>query len=203
MRPCGWDTKLQGDSLTPKILAKNIALWALTKKAHDVTIMDLRKVTDMADFFVVCSGDSDTQVKAIADAVTDGMEGAGVEAWHREGLTERQWVLLDYVDVVVHVFHKEARKFYGLEKLWGDAKTEKVEDIPVKAAPVKAKAVKAAPAKAAKKTPAKKTPLKKTPEKKTPEKKTLAKKTLAKKTLAKAKPVKAAPARKPRAAKAQ
>ena len=120
--------------MTPRTLAKKIALCALTKKAHAVTIMDLRKVTDMADFFVVCSGDSDTQVKAIADAVVDGMELAGVEAWHREGLTERQWVLLDYVDVVVHVFHKEARKFYGLEKLWGDAKTVAVEDEPVKTA---------------------------------------------------------------------
>lgn len=135
--------------MTPKTLAKKIALCALTKKAHDVTIMDLRKVTDMADFFVICSGDSDTQVKAIADAVTDGMELAGVAAWHREGLSERQWVLLDYVDVVVHVFHKEARKFYGLEKLWGDAKSESVEDAPVKAKAVKTKAVKAKPAKKA------------------------------------------------------
>jgi ribosome-associated protein len=137
--------------LTPKILAKQIALLALTKKAGDVTIMDLRKVTDMADFFVVCAGDSDTQVKAIADAVTDGMDLAGVGVWHREGLTERQWVLLDYVDVVVHVFHKEARKFYGLEKLWGDAKIEVVADEPVKPAPVTAAPAKAkAKAKAAK-----------------------------------------------------
>ncbi len=141
--------------MTPKILAKKTALFALTKKAADVTIMDLRKVTDMADFFVICSGDSDTQVKAIADAITDGMDQAGVQAWHREGLTERQWVLLDYVDVVVHVFHREARKFYGLEKLWGDAKSEVVVDEPVapkakaaKAKPAKVKAVKAKPVKA-------------------------------------------------------
>ena len=120
--------------MTPKTLAKKIALCALTKKAQNVTILDLRKVTDMADFFVICSADSDTQVKAVADAVIDGMENAGVEAWHREGLTERQWVLVDYVDVVVHIFHREARKFYGLEKLWGDAKIETVEDTP---APVK------------------------------------------------------------------
>ena len=114
--------------MTPKILAKKIAQLALLKKARDVIIMDLRKVTDMADYFVVCSADSDTQVKAISDAVTDGTEKIGVEAWHREGLSQRQWVLLDYVDVVVHVFHQEARKFYGLEKLWGDARVEAVED---------------------------------------------------------------------------
>lgn len=94
--------------------------------------MDLRKVTDMADFFVVCSAESDVQVKAIADAVTDGTETLGISAWHREGLSLRQWVLLDYVDVVVHVFHREARKYYALEKLWGDAKIEVVEDKPAK-----------------------------------------------------------------------
>jgi ribosome-associated protein len=116
--------------LTPKNLAKKIAQFALSKKAHAVTIMDLRKVTDMADFFVVCSADSDVQVKAIADAVTDGTDTIGVSAWHREGLSQRQWVLIDYVDVVVHVFHKEMRKYYGLEKLWGDANSELVEDAP-------------------------------------------------------------------------
>lgn len=119
--------------MTPRTLAKKIAQFALTKKAHAVTIMDLRKVTDMADFFVVCSADSDVQVKAVADAVADGTEQFGVSPWHREGLTQRQWVLLDYVDVVVHIFHKETRKYYGIEKLWGDAKVEVVEDSPKKA----------------------------------------------------------------------
>jgi ribosome-associated protein len=161
---------------------------ALTKKAGEVTVMDLRKVTDMADFFVVCSGDSDTQVKAIADAITDGMELEGVAAWHREGLTERQWVLLDYVDVVVHVFHKEARRFYGIEKLWGDAKIEIVEDAPVPApAPKPKKAAAAAKPKAEKAEKAAK-PAKKAPAK------------AAKKTSAKA-PAKAPAKRKPKAAK--
>ena len=114
--------------MTAKTLAKKIAQFALSKKAHEIRILDLRKLTDMADFFIVCSGDSDVQVKAIADAVTEGTEIMGVEVWHREGLTQRQWVLLDYVDVVVHVFHKEARRFYGLEKLWGDAKVEEIKE---------------------------------------------------------------------------
>jgi len=116
--------------LTPRILAKKIAAFALTKKASDVVIMDLRKVTDMTDFFVVCSADSDVQVKAVADAIIDGTETIGESTWHKEGLSQRQWILLDYVDVVVHVFHIEARRFYGLEKLWGDAKIEQVEDVP-------------------------------------------------------------------------
>jgi len=116
--------------LTPKTLAKKIAALALTKKASRVVIMDLRKLTDMTDFFVVCSGDSDVQVKAIADAIIDGTENAGIDVWHKEGLSQRQWILLDYVDVVVHVFHKEARKYYALEKLWGDAKFEEIQDKP-------------------------------------------------------------------------
>jgi ribosome-associated protein len=116
--------------LTPRTIAKKIAALALTKKAAGVLIMDLRKLTDMTDFFVVCSGDSDVQVKAIADEIVDGTEKAGIDIWHKEGMSERQWVLLDYVDVVVHVFHKEARKFYGLEKLWGDAKIEEILDEP-------------------------------------------------------------------------
>lgn len=114
--------------MTPKTLAKKLAQFTLTKKAHDVALMDLRKLTDMTDFFVICSADSDIQVKAIADAVIEGGEKMGAQVWHREGLLQRQWVLLDYVDVVVHIFHKEARRFYGLEKLWGDANIEKVED---------------------------------------------------------------------------
>ncbi len=114
--------------MRPSNLAKKIAQFALIKKAHDVTVMDLRKVTDMADFFIVCSGDSDVQVKAIADEIADNTDKLGVQPWHREGLSQRQWVLLDYVDVVVHIFHKEARRFYAIEKLWGDAKIEIVKD---------------------------------------------------------------------------
>ncbi len=114
--------------MTTKALAKKIAQLAHTKKALDVMIMDLRKVTDMTDFFIVSSADSEVQVKAIADAVADGMDKLGVQLWHREGVSQRQWILLDYVDVVVHIFHKDARSFYALEKLWGDAKIEAVED---------------------------------------------------------------------------
>lgn len=109
-------------------LAKKIAQLTLTKKAHDVVLMDLRKVTDMADFFIVCTGDSDVQVRAIAEAIEQGTEQLGLPAWHREGKSQGQWVLLDYVDIVVHVFHKDVRGFYAIEKLWNDAKIEAVED---------------------------------------------------------------------------
>ncbi|MCL5268450.1 MAG: ribosome silencing factor [Bacteroidetes bacterium] len=111
-----------------KTLQRQIAELALSKKAKDVAIMDLRELTSMTDYFVVCTGESETQVKAIADAVMTGMQEVGEKAWHVEGLQNLHWVLLDYVDVVVHVFHKDARVFYGLEKLWGDAKIQKIID---------------------------------------------------------------------------
>lgn len=104
------------------------AACCLTKKAVDVCTLDLRGLTSMTDFFVICHGDSDAQVKAIADAVIEGMRKEGGAVWHCEGYEHLNWVLLDYVDVVVHVFRKEARAFYNLERLWGDAPSESVQD---------------------------------------------------------------------------
>jgi ribosome-associated protein len=121
---------MKGKILTSKALAKKIAAFALLKKAQNVVLLDLRKLTTMSDFFVICSADSDTHVRAIADAIRDGAQGAGEKVWHDEGQGQSTWVLLDFVDVVVHVFHKETRSFYNLEKLWGDAKFEYVEDKP-------------------------------------------------------------------------
>lgn len=100
---------------------------ALSKKAEDVLVLDLRKISTVADFFVVCSGSSDVQVKAIADAVVEGLEEKGARAWHTEGYGARRWVLLDFVDVVVHVFHVKAREYYMLESLWADAKRIRVD----------------------------------------------------------------------------
>ena len=129
-------------------LAKKIAELALTRKANDVVTMDLRGLTSMADYFVVCSADSDVQVKAIAEAVEDGLEQRGASPWHRES-SSSNWFLLDYVDVVLHIFHKNTRPFYNLEKLWGDAKIETVRDKDrpaVKRAPrTKSKSPKPAP----------------------------------------------------------
>ncbi len=116
------------EQLTPKTAAKKIAQLALTKKAYDIVIMDLRKLTTMTDYFVVCTADSDTQVKAVADAIGEGMANLGDRPWHEEGYTNRSWILLDFVDVVVHVFHKDVRNFYNLERLWGDAPKEHVAD---------------------------------------------------------------------------
>jgi ribosome-associated protein len=114
--------------LTSRTFAKKIAEFALSKKASNVVLMDLRKLSAPADFFVLCSADSDTHVKAIAQAVRDGAEDIGVNLLRSEGFRALSWVLLDYFDVVVHVFKKDVRQFYNLERLWGDAKVSPVED---------------------------------------------------------------------------
>ncbi|MFZ4618991.1 MAG: ribosome silencing factor [Bacteroidota bacterium] len=116
--------------MTSKSLAKLIANGALSKKAFDVTILDLRKLTTMTDYFVVCSVDSDTQARAVADAIKNEALEKGETSVRKEGYSEGRWVLLDFVDVVAHVFYKETREFYNLEKLWGDAKFEYVSDEP-------------------------------------------------------------------------
>lgn len=115
-------------NLDSKKLALKLANLALTKKAEDIKVLDLRKLTTIADFFVVCTAHSDPQVKAIADAVLDGSKKLGERVWHKEGMTQKSWVLLDFVDVVVHIFLRDTRTFYGLEKLWGDAEITAVKD---------------------------------------------------------------------------
>lgn len=93
------------------------------KKAKDIVSLDLRNISSsVSDFFVVCHADSSTQVKAIADSVEDEMMKAfGEEPWHKEGFQNSEWILLDFVSVVVHIFRTEKREHYGVEDLWGDA----------------------------------------------------------------------------------
>jgi len=125
--------------LDSKIFAEKIANVTFNKKAFDVKILDLRNLATFADFFIICSADSDTQVKAIADEVDKSLRDAGIKCWHKEGYMALSWVLLDYVDVVVHIFKKESREFYNIEKLWGDAPTIDVEDPVLKKEVVKPK----------------------------------------------------------------
>jgi ribosome-associated protein len=93
----------------------------LDNKANDVVVLDLDGVTDMTDFFVIASGTSDTHVRSIAEHVLEEMKKRGFRAHHVEGLSQGRWVLIDFVDFVVHVFHPALRSFYQLERLWGDA----------------------------------------------------------------------------------
>lgn len=91
-------------------------------------ILDLRGLDGVCDFFVLATASSEVQVRAIADAVEEGLKAEGVRPWHVEGYEARRWILLDYVDFVVHVFHAKAREYYLLDKLWGDAPRELVAD---------------------------------------------------------------------------
>lgn len=109
-------------------MANKVSELIFSKKGFDVLIIDLRKLVSFTDYFVICSADSDVQVKAIADYVDKSLSDEGIKCWHREGLKALSWVLMDYVDVVVHVFKKDAREFYNLEKLWGDAPTRLIKD---------------------------------------------------------------------------
>jgi ribosome-associated protein len=90
-------------------------------KARDMVALDLRGLNDATDWFVIASGTSDAHVRGIAQSVQDRLTEAGFKAHHVEGLAQGRWVLLDFVDIVVHLFHPEARAFYQLERLWNDA----------------------------------------------------------------------------------
>lgn len=114
--------------MTSKELAHQISDIIFTKKGFNVLTVDLSKLVSFTDYFVICSADSDMQVKAITDQLDKVLSDEGIKCWHKEGLKALSWVLMDYVDVVVHIFKKDAREFYNLEKLWGDAPTEKMTD---------------------------------------------------------------------------
>ena len=102
------------------------------KKAADIVVLNLKDLKNaVADYFIICSANSDTQLEAVARSVEEEIEKVtGESPWQTEGRTNREWVLLDYVDVVVHVFLRDRRKFYALEELWGDADIRYVEEEP-------------------------------------------------------------------------
>jgi ribosome-associated protein len=109
-------------SLGPARLAELVAAYAADVKAIDLVELDLRDVLGYTDYFVICSGNTDRQTKAIHDRIHQGMKNEhGVLPRRVEGLAEARWILMDYLDVVVHVFTPDAREFYRLEQLWGEA----------------------------------------------------------------------------------
>ncbi|MFO7824976.1 MAG: ribosome silencing factor [Cyclobacterium sp.] len=116
--------------MTAEELSNVIVKGMEDKKASDIVVMDLRDINStMTDFFVICSGTSDTQIEGISNAVEEEVYKSNKEKpWKSEGKNNRQWVLMDYVNVVVHIFLKEKREFYQLEDLWGDAKVTKINN---------------------------------------------------------------------------
>jgi ribosome-associated protein len=123
MAPTSASTPSTSNSLA---LAQRAAQIAIDNKAQDVILLDLRGVTDMTDFFLIASGTSDTHVRSLGENIMLALKKEGSPVHHVEGLEKGRWVLLDFVDFVVHIFHPTLRNFYQLERLWADA-----EEVPL------------------------------------------------------------------------
>jgi len=102
-------------------IAKKATEAALDKQAADILMLDIRNISGIADYFVVCSADSDRQIHAICDEIDQAVSSNGVQLHHRDGSEDSGWILLDFGDVIVHVFAKPQRDYYDIEKLWGEA----------------------------------------------------------------------------------
>jgi len=115
-------TTTRTDELTPEAVAAIVAELASDRKALDIVSLDLRSMAGFADYFVICTGRTDRQTRAIHDGIHYGLKTEhGLLPRQAEGVTEGRWILLDYLDVVVHIFTPETREFYRLEQLWGEA----------------------------------------------------------------------------------
>lgn len=112
------------EGVEPGDLARRIAQLVVSRRGRDVMVLDLRGLTAACDYFVLADGLSDVHVKALAEHVESELKKDAIRPWHVEGRENRRWILMDYVDVVVHLFHREAREFYRLESLWADAPRE-------------------------------------------------------------------------------
>ncbi len=117
-------------ALNSEKLSEAIVKGMQEKKGFDIVVLDLREVKNaVADFFVICSGNSDKQIDAISESIDEYVfKKLKENPWHSEGKNNKEWMLLDYINVVAHVFKKEKRNFYSLEKLWGDAEITRIED---------------------------------------------------------------------------
>lgn len=109
-------------TIQPRELLDIVVAAAEEKKAMDLVVLDLQEISLIADYFVICHGNSDTQVQAIMNEVRKRVHEAGVAARGMEGMESSRWVLLDLGDIVIHIFHRDEREYYNIEKLWSDAK---------------------------------------------------------------------------------
>ena len=114
---------MEGVLLDPVQLARAAADIAYDKKASDILVLDIKDVSSFADFFVICTGTNVRQIAAIAEALDEGLDKQGARVLHREGTAESGWLLLDFGDVIVHIFAPKERDYYRLERLWNEAKT--------------------------------------------------------------------------------
>src|SRR5579875_2024871 len=120
--------KTTDETMTPERLVAAIAELAADRKAQEIVQLDLRRIIGYTDYFIICSGRSDRQAKAIHDAIHQGLKDRyGILPRRVEGLGQAHWILMDYLDVVVHVFTPETREYYRLEQLWGEAPSAVLE----------------------------------------------------------------------------
>jgi len=121
--------QVQND-VSSEVLSGWVVDGMIEKKALDVVVLDLREIKHaIADFFIICTGNSDTQIDAISDSVEEQIHKRSRQnPWRKEGKENKEWILLDYVDVIAHIFNNEKREFFGLEELWGDAKIDKIAE---------------------------------------------------------------------------
>jgi ribosome-associated protein len=114
--------------LSSKELVEKIVHCALDKKAADLVVLDLHEISSICDYFIICTVESTPQVKAVFEHVEAELKQENTRVWHIEGTGNLQWVLMDYVDVVVHIFLPEVREFYSLERLWNDAPRVEIQE---------------------------------------------------------------------------
>jgi len=120
--------KVKSNPTGSQLHAQRISELMLDKKALDIIIIDVRKITTLTDFFVVCTSESEPQTRAITDHINLTMKKEGSESWHIEGYQHLDWVLVDFVNIVAHIFSKETREYYEFERLWADGVITTVQD---------------------------------------------------------------------------
>ena len=111
-----------------KKIIKIVTNCLLEKKASDIKLINVEKLTSLTDIFIICTSDSDPQTKAIANHIKDSLSKQGIKSWHTEGYQQLKWVLIDYVNIVINIFNKEARGYYNIERLWADADIVLIEE---------------------------------------------------------------------------
>ena len=112
----------------PKKMIKKITQLMIDKKALDITLINLKKITTLTDNFIICTSESDPQTRAIFNHIKDELIKDNLKPWQTEGYENLHWVVMDYIDFVIHIFNKETREYYNFERLWGDAKIMKIDN---------------------------------------------------------------------------
>ena len=114
--------------MNSKTLIKKIITLIQDKKGYDIKIIDLKGISSLTDYFIICSSDSDPQTRAITNHIKKDLSRDKIKPFQIEGLDYMDWILMDYFDIVIHIFKKETREFYDIERLWGDAKIETIKN---------------------------------------------------------------------------